>query len=75
MAVRNFWIDVNIDGRQTFLSGGPKAKTGGMDITIYQRNEGSIKKAISIYCRADGDRLYTEVYADDKFVAEVDTDR
>lgn len=39
MAVRNFWIDANIDGRLTELSGGPRDKTGGMDVTIKQRAE------------------------------------
>ena len=28
MAMRNFWIDVDIDGRKTLLSGGPRTKDG-----------------------------------------------
>lgn len=61
MSVRYFWIDASIDGRQTMLSGGPRSKDGGMDITIYQREDGGIKTAVRIWCRARGDRLVTEV--------------
>lgn len=35
MSVRNFWIDADIDGRQTMLGGGPRSSDGGMDVTIY----------------------------------------
>lgn len=61
MIIRNFWIDADIDGRQTMLSGGPRSKNGGMDITIYQRDEGSIETAVRIRCREIGGRLVTEV--------------
>lgn len=30
MAVRNFWQESFIDGRETTLAGGPRAKDGGM---------------------------------------------
>lgn len=42
MAVRNFWIDADIDGRATNLQGGAASKTGGMTVTIKQRSEGCI---------------------------------
>ena len=61
MAVRNFWVEADIDGRSTMLGGGPRAKDGGMDITIYQRDEGGIKQAFTIHCRAYGNRLITSV--------------
>lgn len=61
MAVRNFWIDADIDGRQTMLSGGPKGREGGMDITIYQREDGGITTALRIKCWAEGNDLFTKV--------------
>lgn len=62
MAVRNFWINAYIDGRQTVLSGGPKNKEGGMRIEIYQREEGGIVNAVEIKCVEYSGRLATEIY-------------
>lgn len=64
MAVRNFWIDADIDGRQTMLSGGPRSKDGGMEVNIYQRNDGGIHHTVKVNCRANGDNLITDVYID-----------
>lgn len=61
MSVRNFWIDAEIDGRKTDLSGGPRSKDGGMRITIFQREEGAISKALVINCTAQEDELVTYV--------------
>ena len=62
MAVRNFYVEANIDGRQTTLGGGPKAKTGEMTVRVYQRDEGKITDALLIECRERDDKLITEVY-------------
>ena len=62
MAVRNFWIDVDVDGRETMLSGGPRAKDGGMSVILKQRDEGSITTALRISCRQCNGKLITEVY-------------
>jgi hypothetical protein len=63
MAVRNFWIEVEIDGRKTKLSGGSQLKTGGMTIKLFQRNKGEITKALSVDCLAnDLGILATEVF-------------
>jgi len=32
--VRNFWIEVRIDGRKTPLRGGPMSKDGGFTLSI-----------------------------------------
>ena len=40
MAVRPFWIEADIDGRQTKLSGGTKRSDGDHTIVIYQRDKG-----------------------------------
>ena len=48
--VRNFWIEVYVDGRKTKIACGPRAKDGGALITIYQRSEGNVRKAAEIFC-------------------------
>jgi hypothetical protein len=48
MAVRNFWLEATIDGRQTDLSGGPRAKDGGFELTVYVRQRGSILRAVKV---------------------------
>lgn len=42
MAVRNWWIEVEIDGRKTKLCGGPQSKSGGFSLSIHQRENGKI---------------------------------
>lgn len=39
---RNFWIELDIDGRTQTIAGGPISKDGGFDITIRVRENGSI---------------------------------
>jgi hypothetical protein len=46
--VRNFWIEGQIDGRSTRIEAGPQAKDGGFSLTIYQRDKGSVVKAVTI---------------------------
>ena len=48
--VRNFWLEATIDGRRTRLVGGPRAKDGGMSLTLYQRSGGSVACALEISC-------------------------
>jgi len=49
--VRNFWLESSTDdGRH--VGTGPRAKDGGMDVTLYQRSAGSVTEALSILCRA-----------------------
>lgn len=62
MAVRNFYVEANIDGRQTTLGGGPKSKTGEMTVRLYQRDNGGIADALLIECKERDGVLITEVY-------------
>ena len=62
MAVRNFWIDADVDGKKMLLSGGPRAKDGGMRVTIKQRDKGEITTAFTISCREIKGELVTEVF-------------
>lgn len=52
MPLRNFWIEVEVDGRKTVLSGGPRSRDGGMKVTIWQRELGLKTKAVEITCEA-----------------------
>ena len=60
MAVRNFWIEVTVDGRKTKIATGPRSKDGGMEITIKQRNNGSIDHALTVRCTVDDQNLRTK---------------
>ena len=57
MAMRNFWLEADVDGRQTTLEGGPRAGNGGMDVTIRQRDKGKSVVAMRISCRRRDDGL------------------
>ena len=54
MAIRNFWIDAQIDGRSTELTGGPQRKDGGFFMEVYIREEGQAKVAATIAGTSDG---------------------
>ena len=56
MATRNFWIEVQIDGRTTRLKGGPQNKTGGMSIVLKQRDDGAIRDVLTLNCYAIDER-------------------
>ena len=64
MAVRNFYIDARIDGRQAKLAAGPRSKNGGFDLTIYIRNKGGIEEAITILGRERDGKLTLTVQGD-----------
>ena len=59
--VRNFYLSGDIDGRNTVLSGGPACKDGGMELTITQRDDGEIIKALVINCYENNGELITKV--------------
>ena len=66
VTVRNFYVQVEIDGRKTRLEGGPQAKTGGMQITLLQRDRGAKKKQLRINCFEVDGNLKTEVFVVDE---------
>ena len=75
MAVRNFYMNADINGRKTALYGGPSARNGGMSIRITQRNQGGIDDAVSIQCFELDGELNTDVYIGGKFVGRYKTAR
>lgn len=73
MALRNFWLEAEIEGRQTPLAGGPRGRDGKMCATIYVKSAGLSRRAVSVECRvnkegknevsvfnADGIRIYVK---------------
>lgn len=75
MAVRNFWVEADIDGYNSTPAGGPRRKDGGMGITVYQRENGGIKTAVRIFCRSRDEKLITEVYTGGELVGKFETVR
>jgi hypothetical protein len=51
--VRNFWLEGQIDGRDTKISGRPQSKDGGFSLTIKQRDGGQVTTACRIWGNAD----------------------
>ena len=58
MALRNYWIEVDIDGQKTRLAGGPRARDGKMEIRLYVRDHNASENAVKINCVPDGETLY-----------------
>ena len=73
--MRNFWVEVDVDGYQNILKGGPRHKEGGTDITLYQREDGASKTAVEIRCRAYGSLLVTTVDINGERVGSFRTER
>lgn len=73
--VRNWWIEGNIDGRDSTLTGGPVSKDGGIDITIYQRDKGQVTKVVRLSGGAYGGTLCLEVTAAGEKPFTINTER
>lgn len=54
--VRNFWIDLRVDGKATRVETGPVSKEGGFEARVLMRHNGSVVDAASLWgnCDADG---------------------
>jgi hypothetical protein len=62
--VRNFWLKGIMDGRRSPIRGGPRARDGGLTLTLYQRSGGEVRAALSLHCLAHSDgTLVVEVEA------------
>lgn len=40
--VRNFWVELFVDGRPTPVAGGPRNKDGGFSLKVLMRDRGAI---------------------------------
>ena len=58
-AVRNFWVDAKIDGYNTVFNGGPKGKDGGLQVTIYQRDNNEVVPVLTVVGTAAADGTLT----------------
>lgn len=53
--VRNFWIELDVDGKKERIATGPRNAAGGFDLTVKMRDEGGIVTALDILGRAHSD--------------------
>jgi len=40
--VRNFWLNINVDGRKAKVGTGPRSRSGGFRCQVLQRADGAI---------------------------------
>lgn len=54
--VRNFWIELDVDGSSSQVATGPRSSSGGFTLTIRQRTEGDIITTLDVrgFVRSDG---------------------
>lgn len=53
-AVRNFWVSGAIDGSRRRIAAGPRARDGGLTLTLCQRRDGEVAAALTVTCVASG---------------------
>lgn len=73
--VRNFWVDLDVDGR-SHVATGPARKDGGFELNIKMRDGGSVKDALRIVGNAleDGTlELHVIPFDDQDFVIETES--
>jgi len=46
--VRNFWIELEVDGRKQRIATGPRSKDGGFSLTVKMRDQGEIITALGV---------------------------
>ncbi len=62
--VRNFWLELDVDGRSTRIAAGPVARDGGFDLVIKMRSAGDVVETVHVTGRADQDGALTLRVAD-----------
>lgn len=60
--VRNFWLELSVDGRKSRIETGPVRKDGGFELTVKMRQKGGIINAAVLrgYVENAGDTLTLE---------------
>lgn len=60
--VRNFWIELDVDGSKSQVATGPRSADGGFTPTILQRSEGDIIRALDVrgFVRSSDGKLILE---------------
>jgi len=59
---RNFWIELNCDGRKTKVVTGPIGSSGGFTLKICARHYGERAHIYSIYGKLDNKSLLVEIF-------------
>lgn len=69
--VRNFWLDLRVDGKSMAVQTGPRHKDGGFKLLIYMRDRGAVQYGLSIVglCGPDG-RLTLQAYSEGKSITK-----
>ena len=76
MAMRNFWIEGNVDGRRSQITGGPQNKEGGFSLVVHMRDEGESKVGVKLDGFVDSEgRLHLKGDIGDSKGFEVITER
>jgi hypothetical protein len=44
--IRNFWIELNVDGKRTPVATGPRRADGGFALRIFMRENGSVSEKV-----------------------------
>ena len=57
--VRNFWIELDVDGKRERIAAGPRAKDGGFSLTVKVRHLGEVLDALEIEGMAHSDGSLT----------------
>jgi hypothetical protein len=67
--MRDFWIEVDIDGRRTKLRGGPRSKGGEMSLTIYAKNtHNESEEILHVKCSTINGIRVAKVFGVDKTI-------
>lgn len=53
--VRNFWIELSVDGSATRVETGPRSKDGGFSLVVLMRDDGGIVRALEVNGRTLSD--------------------
>jgi len=70
--VRNFWVNLEVDGRRTEIATGPRRRDGGFTLTVYQRDDGGIMRPLYVHGHAHDDgRLVLTVRGYSQGCAEI----
>ena len=74
--VRNFWVDLAVDGRSD-IGTGPAAKDGGLIATFKMRNDGDVEYALMVVgkARPDGSLLLMVQAPGQGIVYQYETER
>ena len=59
--VKNFWATLQVDGSEKTTSRGPRARDGGLLITVKQRHRGQLHNVLVISCYEHNGLLTTSI--------------